>query len=458
MEAISLVRMPITPPRPQNQGVAQQIEADAPQPPLQHPQAHPRHAPTRINQGTPYVALQIEPDAPQPPLPPQPRHAPAWINQIRQNLRQHAPEIILPLTTGAAAMATSIGAYYRSKRVDIDTDLGFVTLTSVSAALSIMTMYFAHEAIRALSSRSLADVVNDFQTQRAGSSSASAPDFDWSKPGLFLNEKGQDVGPDVSIYLNRLLDVLKNEPGQNSSENYNNINGYLDLLATSHEARSGLAKQIQELNSACLNRNAASINTILREIRKNYADDMPIEDFMRLAVLEMALKKADAELMTIMKKKEMTAISEGYQAVQGDVVKKLREKFPVLPHQFEHVYQGYGDVSGLTRDERAELSEEIVKEITDPVKCARLLQDSPKENAFMEKRFADAFNEINAPLSDENRKKRYAEAAMEAGKAELSLEEMVPIDVALKTERDEAVQRFYAKIIKDSTGLGNSAG
>lgn len=69
----------------------------------------------------------------------------------------------------------------------------------------------------------------------------------------------------------------------------------------------------------------------------------------------------------------------------------------------------------------------------------------------MEKHFADELSRsnVNAPLSEENREKAYAESARQNGKDEPDLEEMVLVDKNLQHERNMAVQTFYAKQIKD---------
>lgn len=303
-----------------------------------------------------------------------------------------------------------------------------------------------------LAGRPLDEVINEFRTQRASSSSASAPAFDWSQPALFVNQEGQDVAHEVSHFLNRILYAIKNETEQNKAENHRDLNSYLDLLEQDPAVRTVLADCVYDLNQACFNRNAQSINSILRQMRAQYPEGMPFKDFMLAAMLEMALTEADKKLIDFMKNKGMEQpLVESQQAFQGDVLRTLRKKLPELPHQLERVYQGTNNCVELTGEERRKFSEEVVKTVTDPMECARLLQTSKKENAYMEKHFADELSRsnVNAPLSEENREKAYAESARQNGKDEPDLEEMVLVDKNLQHERNMAVQTFYAKQIKD---------
>jgi len=145
--------------------------------------------------------------------------------------------------------------------------------------------------------------------------------------------------------------------------------------------------------------------------------------------------------------------AESYQALQGDVVRMLREKIPDLPKQFEFVYQDLDSESKLQVSEREELTQKVVNKVADPMECAYLLQASMKENAFLERRFASVVSKLNETLSDANREKVYADLAKKNGKDEISLEEMLQVDKELKAQRDKDVQAFYAEVIRVTTGL-----
>lgn len=416
---------------------------------------------TMTNRDAPHVALQIEPDTPQTPAAraqANPSRPPAWVHRMRQGLRQGvnvAANNLGGVLVGAGGVeaARNVIGFLSDENLN-ERSPGLIMGTLGGALLMAMGAAIMSGALRQvhLAYRPLAKVVNDFRAARTNSSSSNRPAFDWSRPGLFINEAGQDVAREVSHYLNRLLDTLQNTAGQNTRENYDSLNAYLDLLEENPEARSVLAYQVQDLNAQCLNRNAAGINTILREIRKNYSDAMPVKDFILSAVLEIALKEADAEVFEHMQEIEEFPTAESYQALQGDVIKALRRHIPELPHQFEDVYQGYDRHSLLTDEERTDLSEKIVSKLTNPMECARLLMNSKKENAFMEKRFADKLAKLEAPLSDDNRTRLYDEFE-EEHQREISLEEIQQIDIKLKNERDLAVQNFYAEVIKTHTGL-----
>ena len=162
----------------------------------------------------------------------------------------------------------------------------------------------------------------------------------------------------------------------------------------------------------------------------------------------------------------------------------LRKKIPALPSQFEDVYQNYGRYSLLTDSERKTICKNVINKITNPMECARLLQNSGVENAWMEKRYAGELSHLRAPLNNET---RYAEFAKDKVINEkilsmggivddefvkkmkektlsqdeiaeiLSTDEMMKIDMPLHEEADKAIQIFYAGIIQASTGLGSSA-
>ena len=183
---------------------------------------------------------------------------------------------------------------------------------------------------------------------------------------------------------------------------------------------------------------------------------MPIKDFMLLAMLEIALTEADAELIQCLEKKGKWPKAESYQALEGDVLRKLRKKISDLPGQLESVYQGEDGEAELKENEREELSQKVVNKLADPMECARLLQASRAENEFIERRFANVLSRLKAPPSDEKREKAYADWAKKKGKDELSLEEMLQVDMALQNEIDVAVQTFYAEIISVTTGLRRS--
>lgn len=434
------------------------------------------------DQEAPQAAQQIAHNEPERPLAraqDNPNRAPGWMHRIRRGLQQgvnairdnrevlarRAGEIGPRIIYGAVAVGVVDQLYNFGDREYIPHEgpryaAGVGVIITVVGPLLMMLLQpvvVRQDIIdrlrqNDLAGRSLAEVINEFRAQRASSSSASAPVFDWSQPGLFVDQGGQNVAHEVSHFLDRILYAIKSESEQNMAENYRDINNYLDLLAQDPAARTALADCVFDLNQACFNRNAQSINSILRQMRTKYPESMPFKDFILTAVVEVALKEADKKLIDCMKKKGLgEPVVETQQALQGDILRTLRKKIPELPRQFERVYQGYDNCVELTGEERRALSEEIVKAVIDPVECSRLLQMSKKENAFMEKRFGDVLNQANvdAPLSEENRVKAYEELAKQNGKDDIELDEMMEVDEKLQRERDTAVQAVYAELIKD---------
>jgi len=393
-----------------------------------------------------------------------PSRTSGWMNRVRQSWHQgqHAVrENLVPIGKGmmaiggvgfiGSAAAKFTSASHNESPVSLP-ELGLLGggLLCLAGALSTLVGKINQSE---LAGRPLVDVINDIRSHRASSSSASNLAFDWSQPGLLVNEKGVDVKKDFSHFLNRLLDAIRNEPEENKPASYSNLNGFLEDLEKKPEFRSKFANHVQDLNNHCLNRSAAGFNAILRELRKDYDEHMPIKDFMLFAVLEMALKEADAELVQHLKEDGVQPQAESYQALQGDVVRMLREKIPDLPKQFEFVYQDLDSESKLQVSEREELTQKVVNKVADPMECAYLLQASMKENAFLERRFASVVSKLNETLSDANREKVYADLAKKNGKDEISLEEMLQVDKELKAQRDKDVQAFYAEVIRVTTGL-----
>lgn len=436
-------------------------------------------------QGEPRVAGQIEQHAPERPLvqaQENPNRAPGWINRMRQDLQQRANAVfnwenVAIAGVGTAAVGLGGGLVgYTAMLVDAiinpdrhrDETTLLIQLCAPMALVAggiAMTAYAAQGFDQALADpaladpalanvreisesdrqdRNLADVVRIFRAERAGSSSADLSAFDWSQQRLFLNRAGEDVGHQVSRFLNRALASIQIMPIENHGYCYSDMNAYLDSLEHDPVQRKHLGEAVENLNAACLNRNFQGLNSILRIVRRQYDETMPFKDFMLIAMAEMALMEAEQTLNVyfVEKEKSDSPNVETRQALEGDVLKELRKKFPGLPRQLEGVHRFHGEVQ-LTEKERKQLTEEIIKKVTDPKECARFLQSQQQENAFMEKHFSKVLEDenVNAAISKENREKEYANCE--------ELEDMMKVDMKLKAERDEKVQEVYAKNIGD---------
>lgn len=434
-----------------------------------------------INQNAPHVAIQIEEDAPPPAVEQallNPRNAPGWIEQMRQNMRHGAQVLgdfsikasrlgvsLSILGTGASG-GLSLSFYGANESTKSQTTAAIATgAFAALGLLSLTTLYIAKNlagrplrqqelAARPLTQLELADrpltnVINDFRAQRASSSSANKAAFDWSRPGLLIDTEGMDVSEEASHYLNRLLDFIQKSPSQNKKKYYKAINEFIDSIEQNAEERSWFATQVKELNGACLNRNVASINDIMRRLKVNYPADMSIKEFLLRAITRMALNEADSALINHVKTRDGHDPYVGtFPQLQNAVVRALRKKIPGLPQEKLFNKESFTDLSPA---EVNAICRSIVDKVTNPEELAGLLRKSKEENDFLEKRLAGELNHLKWLRNAEN---RYAKFAEKNNKDEddLTMDEITKIDTEQMRIQEKDTLKLYVKIIENVLG------
>jgi hypothetical protein len=247
-----------------------------------HPGAEPAQPPAGLNEAGPFPAEHVF-DVYRQPAGPQPHPAVRLLERMARALPEHGTLLKVVSTTACASLANVAVRRRTGHELPPKVEIG-VGAFGVAAALALLfkekmvqgVERRAEAALRRpdLAGQSLGEIMGRLLALTGDSRDAS---FDWSAPGLFVDDRGNDVAADVAHVFARAIDSAGRMLA--AGDVTDTLVPLAVGLATDPDLRAMLANTVSEANGQCQDLVKVSLGQLMgvqgmHEIRR--PDALPI--------------------------------------------------------------------------------------------------------------------------------------------------------------------------------------